>query len=63
MKIQTLWVVTEPTSVSELDDICFEADMQRLQLQFAGGLVASEIVATFTTKKEAVKLAKALLKD
>lgn len=62
MKIQTLWIVTQPTSVSELGDICFSCDMRTLQLQFAGGLVASDIVGTFTTKKEAVQLAKELLK-
>lgn len=63
MKIQTLWIVTQPTTVSELGDICFEADMNCLQLQFAGGLVAREIVGTFTTEKEAIKLAKSLLEN
>lgn len=62
-KVQNFWVVTKPTKRSTLVDILFNADMKRMELQFKGGLSASEIIGIFTTKIEAEKVAKmALLK-
>jgi hypothetical protein len=62
MKINTLWIVTYPSGVSELGDICFECDMRRLNLQFFGGLSHTEIHSVYTKKSEATKVAKELLK-
>src|SRR5262245_37408885 len=42
--MKNFWIVTKPqTAYSELEDICFECDWERLRLQFLGGLEPSEI--------------------
>lgn len=61
MKITTLWVVTRPTDLSVLDDICFQTDLIGLGLQFLGGLKTTEVVAAFTEREEAQSLARKLL--
>lgn len=61
-KIDKFWVVIEPTKFSELGGICFECDIAGMMYQFLGGLRSSEIAGIYTTKKEAEKLAKKLLK-
>ncbi len=48
-----LWVVTDPTRESEVDDILFEASLRRLALQFKGGLDIERNVTLFTEKSEA----------
>lgn len=63
MKITKFFIVTKPNVDSELGDICFEADVQRLQLQFLGGLDHSDIVAVFDNEEEAENLALDLLHE
>ena len=55
------WVVTKPTKESELGDICFEADIGRLMLQFRGGLDVDEIVGVYGNESAAKKDAEKLL--
>lgn len=62
MKLKTLHIVTFPTPNSTLPDICFSVDYLGLQRQFKGGLEAKEIAGIFSTKQEACKCAKRLLK-
>ena len=62
MKITNFWVVTKPRKHSSLIDILFQSDMKGMQNQFLGGLKASEIMGTFTNKKEAEKVAKKALR-
>ena len=52
-----VWIVTEPTKESELVDILFQADGDRLELQFKGGLTGKEIV--LITEDAAIAKAKA----
>ena len=61
MKVKRIWVVTKPTKISTLEDICFSADMRYLYLQFAGGLEPDNVHAFYTTEKEAKTAAKWLL--
>lgn len=61
MKIKIFWVVTKPTPKSTLADICFESDVRRLSLQFAGGLNPEEIHALYTNGIEARTVARWLL--
>jgi hypothetical protein len=47
-KISKLWVVTKPTLMSTLEDICFQVDLPNgLYNQFLGGLKPTDIVAFF----------------
>ena len=55
------WVVTLPTEHSELEDIYFEADIFRMQLQFLGGLKKDEIVGIYKNHNKAKKHAEKLL--
>ena len=48
-----MWVVTDPTSQSELADICFEASLADLHLQFKGGLTMASNPTLFTDRGEA----------
>lgn len=62
-KINKFCVVTKPTSHSTIKDILFQKNMKGMQNQFLGGLKGSEIIGTFTTYSEGLKVAKmALLK-
>lgn len=47
------YVVTKPTKVSVIDDICFESTFEGLQKQFAGGLKFEDIVGIYDNKDEA----------
>jgi hypothetical protein len=58
---ENFWVVTQPTPVSELNDICFACTFGRLMLQALGGLAAADIVGIFADENEAKKLAEKLL--
>ena len=49
----TLWVVTDPTSESEVGDILFEASLRKLDLQFKGGLTMDRNPTIFTDENEA----------
>jgi len=47
------WVVTDPKSDCELEDIVFQASLRDLELQFKGGLQIAENPTLFTDEKEA----------
>jgi len=51
--IAGLWFVTLPTPESELCDILFYADWERLGYQFLGGLNLIEIVGAYQWKPDA----------
>ena len=65
MKIQGLpdhfWVVTTPTPVSDLGDICFQCDFAQFALQVRGGLNENEIVGIYADQQAATQEAEALL--
>lgn len=63
MKIDKFWVVTQPRELSELADICFEADVQTLALQFKGGLLPDEIIGLYTESHEAKNTAQKALSN
>ena len=56
------WVVTDATTDSELEDICFETSMRGLELQFRGGLSMDCNPTIYTSKWDAEKAAKKRLK-
>ncbi len=60
---QELWVVVDPTEVSELDDILFRASLADLELQFKGGLTATDNPTLFSNRKEAEREALQRLTD
>ena len=62
-KLGKFWVVTYPTFDSELGDILFQADINRMYLQFLGGLTIKMIAGVYKRKKEAEEHAKKLLKQ
>ena len=65
MKIQGLpdhfWVVTTPTPVSDLGDICFQCDFAQFALQVRGGLNENEIVGIYADQQAAAQEAEHLL--
>jgi hypothetical protein len=58
---ETFWVVTTPSPVSELADVCFPCTVERLLLQGRGGLHEDEIVGIYAEENEAKKAAMRLL--
>jgi hypothetical protein len=50
---EKFWVVTDPAPESEMGDICFEASLRDLELQFRGGLTCDDNPALFTDRREA----------
>ena len=56
-RLERVWVVTEPTHLSTIDDICFSANWKELRNQYMGGLgddyLGNQISAVFTTEPEA----------
>ena len=54
------WVVTIPTSESELGDILFETDIKGLGNQFRGGLNSDDIVGWYD-KETATQIATDLM--
>lgn len=62
-QIGQFWIVTEPTKVSTLADICFECDIGELALQFRGGLEISKIVGVFKNGDDAKRFTNNLLKS
>ena len=66
MKIQGLpahcWVVTTPTPLSGLGDICFQCDFAQFALQVRGGLNEKEIVGIYADQQTATHEAEHLLK-
>jgi hypothetical protein len=58
-----LWIVTMPTSVSELADICFSCTVPKLRDQFLGGLDSDQIVGVYANEATAKRLAVSLLES
>jgi len=63
LRISSLWIVTKPTPYSTLEDLYFEANAQRLELQFRGGLKGDDVAGMFTGKPAAEAFARTLLRD
>ncbi|KKN53374.1 hypothetical protein LCGC14_0603440 [marine sediment metagenome] len=63
MKITSFWVVTKPIKGSRLIDILWKSNWSEIGLQYLGGLRPPEIYGVWTTKREAEKVAKRLLKE
>jgi hypothetical protein len=54
MRLTNFWCVTDPLSRdSTLADVCFETTLEKLQLQFKGGLTMSQHPTLFTGREEA----------
>ena len=60
---ELFWVVTKPSPVSELGDICFQCTYGQLMRQTLGGLHEDDIIAIYADETEAKEQAKALLDD
>lgn len=61
MKIERhtkFWLVTDPTPVSTLADVCSEGTLLSLRLQFLGGLKMDRNPTIITSHAEAVDEAK-----
>ncbi|MBI5245506.1 MAG: hypothetical protein HY922_17730 [Elusimicrobia bacterium] len=52
MRIDKLWIVTRPKTMSESGDVCFETDIKGLALQLKGGLEPEDIHAVYTDHAE-----------
>jgi len=62
-KIREMHIVTKPTPVSTIGDICIHTDIKGLYLQFMGGLKPEEIHGIYTGKQEARRIARWLLSE
>jgi hypothetical protein len=58
---EQFWVVTRPSKVSQLCDICFACTFERLLLQGRGGLHENEIMGIYADEDEAEEEAMRLL--
>jgi hypothetical protein len=58
---ERFWVVTKPSEVSELADICFSATVESLMCQARGGLRQADIVGIYDKEEKALEVAKMLL--
>ena len=58
---EKFWVVTKPSPVSELGDICFACTFERLMTQVRGGLNEDEIMGIYADEGEAKDAAMRLL--
>jgi len=56
------WLVCDATANSVLEDICFEASIRSMELQFLGGLTMDSNPTIYTSKWDAEKAAKKRLK-
>ena len=61
-KINKIWIVEKPTKHSEMADVVWSTDLKGLRLQFLGGLKAGNIIGAYTTKSEAMSVAKKIFK-
>lgn len=61
MKISSFWVVTYPTKISTIDDICFRCTPQEFIRQAKGGLEEDNIVAVYEDEFSAKEKAEFLL--
>jgi hypothetical protein len=60
---ETFWVVTKPSPVSVVGDICYESTFAQLLLQARGGLHEDDIVGVYADEIEAKKAAAELLDE
>jgi len=58
---EEFWIVTKPSPLSTMEDVCFSCSFQRLMLQARGGLSEDEIVGVFADEGEARRSAATLL--
>ncbi len=58
---ETFWVVTSPSTESDIGDICFKCDFRKYALQVRGGLDVEKVVGIFANEDEAVELAELLI--
>jgi len=61
-QVFSFWIVTRPTKISVLEDICFMASAESLLVQGKGGLSPEEIFGMYLDGKEAKEVAKDLIK-
>jgi hypothetical protein len=61
-EIKSFWVVTKPSKLSVIEDICFKANIRYMQNQFLGGLKSSEIIGIYQFATEAKEKAQKALK-
>jgi len=59
----TFWIVTKPTPVSEMGDICFETNMLEFACQVRGGLDDALIHGIYVNQSEAERVARTLLTE
>ena len=58
---EQFYIVTKPSPVSTMEDICFACTFERLMLQVRGGLTEDEIVGIYADETEARQAAGRLL--
>jgi hypothetical protein len=58
---EKFWIVTKPSPVSTLADICFACTFEQLMLDVRGGLKEDEIIGIFADEDEARLTARELL--
>jgi len=61
-QVFSFWIVTRPTKVSTVGDICFMASAESLLVQGKGGLSPDEIFGMYLDGVEAETVAKDLIK-
>ena len=61
--MKKIWVVTFPNALSIADDLYFECDGIRLELQFKGGLLGSDIEGFYLNASHAAARADELIQD
>ncbi len=61
VSIKRFWIVTRPTPLSELGDICFECTFESLARQIRGGLQEEAIVGMYLEERYARRVAERLL--
>jgi hypothetical protein len=60
---ETFWLVTKPSPVSELGDVCFPCTVGELMLRTLGGLQADDIVGVYADENQAKEAAKRSLDE
>lgn len=60
-ELGSFWVVTRPTKMSTIVDICFEATTRKLMLQALGGLRPADVLGVYKSEDRARKAARFFL--
>ncbi len=60
--IGKFWIVTKPTELSVIEDICFERDIKGMFNQVRGGLKEEDIKGLFRDENDAKRFATDILK-